>query len=205
VEQHELSFMSSGSSKAITWPYPTCHSVAVALHKGHGSENKHCVLKYLVQASNVQSDSHLWFLWGLMDFKTKLRNIVNGGIVAMRMQLNSNFALLALVFFQILCTFCWSQSDTYKNNVKFWHIFCLLEVKFSPYLHFFLVTTMETYLILHLQHSVLENSKKHWHHCATFKVCCIKIGISLDSKGFWRWCITHRITGFLDFFHHLVF
>jgi hypothetical protein len=27
----------------------------------------------------------------------------------------------------------------------------------------------------------------------------------IDSKGFWRWCITHRITGFLDFSHHLVF
>jgi hypothetical protein len=27
----------------------------------------------------------------------------------------------------------------------------------------------------------------------------------VDSKWFWRWCITHRITGFLDFFHRLVF
>jgi hypothetical protein len=26
-----------------------------------------------------------------------------------------------------------------------------------------------------------------------------------DSKGFWRWCITHRITGILDFFHRPVF
>jgi hypothetical protein len=24
--------------------------------------------------------------------------------------------------------------------------------------------------------------------------------IVVDSKGFWRWCITLRITGFLDFF-----
>jgi hypothetical protein len=23
----------------------------------------------------------------------------------------------------------------------------------------------------------------------------------VDSKEYWRWCITHRITGFLDFFH----
>jgi hypothetical protein len=29
--------------------------------------------------------------------------------------------------------------------------------------------------------------------------------VFLDSKGFWRWCITHKITGFLDFFHRLVF
>jgi hypothetical protein len=29
--------------------------------------------------------------------------------------------------------------------------------------------------------------------------------IHVDSKWFWRWCITHRITGFLDFFHRLVF
>jgi hypothetical protein len=29
--------------------------------------------------------------------------------------------------------------------------------------------------------------------------------IYLDSKGFWRWCIAHRGTGFLDFFHHPVF
>jgi hypothetical protein len=27
----------------------------------------------------------------------------------------------------------------------------------------------------------------------------------VDSKGFWRWYITHRITGFLDFFHCPVF
>jgi hypothetical protein len=26
-----------------------------------------------------------------------------------------------------------------------------------------------------------------------------------DSKGFWRWCITFRITGFSDFVHRLVF
>jgi hypothetical protein len=29
--------------------------------------------------------------------------------------------------------------------------------------------------------------------------------IPVDSKRFWQWCITHRTTGFLDFFHHLVF
>jgi hypothetical protein len=27
----------------------------------------------------------------------------------------------------------------------------------------------------------------------------------VDSKGFWRWCITLRITAFLDFFHRPVF
>jgi hypothetical protein len=27
----------------------------------------------------------------------------------------------------------------------------------------------------------------------------------LDSKRFWRWCITHRITEFLDFFRRAVF
>jgi hypothetical protein len=26
---------------------------------------------------------------------------------------------------------------------------------------------------------------------------------TVDSIGFWRWCITHRITGFSDFFHRL--
>jgi hypothetical protein len=29
--------------------------------------------------------------------------------------------------------------------------------------------------------------------------------ILLDSKGIWRWCITLRITGFLDFSHRPVF
>jgi hypothetical protein len=28
---------------------------------------------------------------------------------------------------------------------------------------------------------------------------------NIDSKGFWRWCITLRITGFSDFFHRPVF
>jgi hypothetical protein len=28
---------------------------------------------------------------------------------------------------------------------------------------------------------------------------------NLDSKGFWRWCITSRITGFLDFLHQPAF
>jgi hypothetical protein len=27
----------------------------------------------------------------------------------------------------------------------------------------------------------------------------------VDSKGFWRYCILLRITGFLDFVHHPVF
>jgi hypothetical protein len=27
----------------------------------------------------------------------------------------------------------------------------------------------------------------------------------IDSKGFLRWCMTHRITCFLDFSHHLEF
>jgi hypothetical protein len=43
--------------------------------------------------------------------------------------------------------------------------------------------------------------------CGPFKVRAL-LGtcfILEDSKGFWRWCITHRITGFLDFFLHPVF
>jgi hypothetical protein len=30
-------------------------------------------------------------------------------------------------------------------------------------------------------------------------------GYHIDAKGFWQWCITLRITGFLDFVHCLVF
>jgi hypothetical protein len=30
---------------------------------------------------------------------------------------------------------------------------------------------------------------------------CDEQTIDADSKRFWRWCITHRITGFLGFFH----
>jgi hypothetical protein len=29
--------------------------------------------------------------------------------------------------------------------------------------------------------------------------------ITLDFKGFQRWCIVHRITGFLDVFHRPMF
>jgi hypothetical protein len=29
--------------------------------------------------------------------------------------------------------------------------------------------------------------------------------ISVDSEGFWRWCIPHRITGFFGLFHHPLF
>jgi hypothetical protein len=32
-----------------------------------------------------------------------------------------------------------------------------------------------------------------------------KIQNKIDSIGFWRWCITHRIAGVLDFIHHLDF
>jgi hypothetical protein len=42
---------------------------------------------------------------------------------------------------------------------------------------------METYLILHLQHSVLENARNTSIIALTFKVSCSKTGISLDSKG----------------------
>jgi hypothetical protein len=34
---------------------------------------------------------------------------------------------------------------------------------------------------------------------------CYKEGWQVDSEGFWRWCITLRFTGFLDFFHRPVF
>jgi hypothetical protein len=33
----------------------------------------------------------------------------------------------------------------------------------------------------------------------------IETEVIVDSKGFWRWCITLGITGFLDFVHRPVF
>jgi hypothetical protein len=32
-----------------------------------------------------------------------------------------------------------------------------------------------------------------------------RLSQQVDSKGFWRWCITIRITGYLDFFHRPVY
>jgi hypothetical protein len=38
----------------------------------------------------------------------------------------------------------------------------------------------------------------------TFLYNCCQLH-TIDSKGFWRWCIAHRIIGFLDLFHRPVF
>jgi hypothetical protein len=37
------------------------------------------------------------------------------------------------------------------------------------------------------------------------KMSCLCTVLQVDSKGFWRWCITLRITGLSDFVRHPVF
>jgi hypothetical protein len=34
---------------------------------------------------------------------------------------------------------------------------------------------------------------------------CSTFLLQVHSKGFWRWCITLKIFGFVDFFHRPVF
>jgi hypothetical protein len=49
-------------------------------------------------------------------------------------------------------------------------------------------------------------AKKYWgtHGTSSTLILCNKM-VHFESKGFWCWCTTHRITGFLNAFHCPVF
>lgn len=59
-------------------------------------------------------------------------------------------------------SFIWTYLNSHMNNFKYYLIVCLFKFKFFLTFHFtFQALINETYQILHLQHSILEKSKKH--------------------------------------------
>jgi hypothetical protein len=58
-------------------------------------------------------------------------------------------------------------------------------------------TKKKRFAFKHINSSA-RNKENKYSHVINFKT-------KVDSKGFWRWCITLGITGFLDFVHRAVF
>jgi hypothetical protein len=52
--------------------------------------------------------------------------------------------------------------------------------------------------------TMTRNGAGAWYGAVEYNVWMPNHSVDLDSKGFWRWCITIIITWFLDFLHRPV-
>jgi hypothetical protein len=102
-------------------------------------------------------------------------------------------------------------SGSHFGGICCFHLQCRRNRKVGTYLHFYseegrirFLRNVDTYLS-HFHFPRWRHQVAPKHRYQLTKLLTWKWRQPVDSKGFWRWCVTLRVTGFSDFVHRSVF